>query len=77
MAFPVSGNSAGGRFDPDSYDRELRALRDTLDGVDVVGHVRRDAELAELKRLARKYPEETRRLLDQATRPAEPPTADA
>jgi hypothetical protein len=46
------------------YARELVELRRVLDESPVVGHPRRDAELAELRRLVTRYPEEARHILD-------------
>lgn len=43
-----------------SYDQELTEFRRILDEMTVVGHLRRDAELAELRRLIERYPDEAR-----------------
>jgi hypothetical protein len=45
-----------------SYDQELTEFRQILDEMTVVGHLRRDAELAELHRLIGRYPEEAREI---------------
>jgi hypothetical protein len=45
-----------------SYDQELSEFRQLLDEMTVVGHLRRDAELAELHRLIGRYPAEAREI---------------
>ena len=45
-----------------SYDQELTEFRRILDEMTVVGHLRRDAELAELHRLIERYPDEARQI---------------
>jgi hypothetical protein len=45
-----------------SYDQELTEFRRILDEMTVVGHLRRDAELAELHRLIGRYPDEARKI---------------
>ncbi|MCO6011141.1 hypothetical protein NE236_39915 [Actinoallomurus purpureus] len=45
-----------------SYDQELTEFRRILDEMTVVGHLRRDAELAELHRLIGRYPDEAREM---------------
>lgn len=50
--------------DPEGYARELDALRRVLDESPVVGRPRREAELAELRRLVERYPSEAREFLD-------------
>ncbi len=45
------------------YARELSELRRVLDESPVVGHLRRDAEIAELRRLITRYPAEARDIL--------------
>ncbi|MEV5748711.1 hypothetical protein AB0L00_12925 [Actinoallomurus sp. NPDC052308] len=45
-----------------SYDQELSEFRQILDDLTVVGHLRRDAELAELHRLIGRYPDEAREI---------------
>lgn len=45
-----------------SYDQELREFRRILDEMTIVGHPRRDAELAELRRLIERYPDEAREM---------------
>lgn len=45
-----------------SYDQELTEFRQILDEMPVVGHLRRDAELAELHRLIGRYPDEAREI---------------
>ncbi|MFL6057231.1 MAG: hypothetical protein ACJ72W_30690 [Actinoallomurus sp.] len=45
-----------------SYDQELAEFRQILDEMPVVGHLRRDAELAELHRLIGRYPDEAREI---------------
>lgn len=53
-----------GAPDPEGYARELGALRRLLDESPVVGRPRREAELAELRRLVERYPREAREYLD-------------
>ena len=55
-----SGASTGPASD---YERELNELRRVLDESPVVGYPRRDAELAELRRLIERYPAEARAIL--------------
>jgi hypothetical protein len=50
------------------YARELMALRQVLEESPVVGHPRREAELAELRRLITRYPDEARDMLHEAGR---------
>jgi hypothetical protein len=45
-----------------SYDQELTEFRQILDEITVVGHLRRDAELAELHRLIGRYPDEAQEI---------------
>ncbi|GAA4628703.1 hypothetical protein GCM10023196_046150 [Actinoallomurus vinaceus] len=45
-----------------SYDQELTEFRRILDEMTVVGHLRRDAEIAELHRLIQRYPDEAREI---------------
>jgi hypothetical protein len=47
------------------YARELNELRRVLDESPVVGHPRRDAELAELRRLIGRYADEARAILSE------------
>jgi hypothetical protein len=49
--------------DPEGYARELSELRRVLDESPVVGLPRREAELAELRRLIERYPREAREIL--------------
>jgi hypothetical protein len=51
--------------DTSDYARELSALRQVLEESSVVGHPRRDAELAELGRLITRYPDEARAMLHE------------
>ncbi|GAA4635893.1 hypothetical protein GCM10023196_083380 [Actinoallomurus vinaceus] len=44
------------------YERELAELRKALE-LPIVGHPRREAELAELRRLIDKYVDDARRML--------------
>lgn len=53
-----------GAPDPEGYARELSALRRLLDESPVVGRPRREAELADLRRLVERYPREAREFLD-------------
>ncbi|MEV0402992.1 hypothetical protein [Actinoallomurus sp. NPDC050550] len=46
------------------YERELAELRKALE-LPIVGHPRRDAELAELRRLVGKYVDDARRLVGE------------
>ncbi|MCW2948407.1 MAG: hypothetical protein JWR24_5124 [Actinoallomurus sp.] len=60
----MSGNSGtAGGFDPDLYARELEETRRVLD-TPTLG-AGRDAELAELRRLLDRYPDEARPILDE------------
>lgn len=49
-----------------SYDQELREFRRVLDEMAIVGHPRREAELAELERLINLYPDEAARMLGRS-----------
>ena len=51
------------------YARELSELRRVLEESAVVGHPRRDAEIAELRRLITRYPEEARDILQTSDSP--------
>lgn len=44
------------------YNEELAALRHLLDTVEVVGFPKETAEIAELKRLQKKYPTQARNI---------------
>lgn len=46
-----------------SYDQELTEFRQALDEMTPVGRMSRDQELAELERLAGRYPVEARAIL--------------
>ena len=46
-----------------SYDGELAEFRQVLDSVEVAGSPRRGAELAELRRLMERYPDEAQEFL--------------
>jgi hypothetical protein len=46
-----------------SYDEELAEFRQILDEMTVVGHMSRAQELAELERLARRYPVEAKAMI--------------
>jgi hypothetical protein len=51
-----------------SYDQELAGLRKAIDAWIPVGHMSRSQELATLKRLIERYPEQARQMLaDQGT----------
>jgi hypothetical protein len=47
------------------YERELAAFQEMLDTAEVAGLPRRAAELVELQRLVRRYPDQARAVLDE------------